>query len=99
MIALSGALMASFDPPDREKEEKIRRDLARTVIKEPLYAEIKAMEGSSKDIPILIEVNDEYYKGKAEAVKWLDSVVQDAAASVHLQVSSRVTSVGGDQNP
>ena len=44
-------------------------------------------------------MNDEYYKGKSDAVKWLDAVVQDAAASVDVQVSSRVTSVGSDQNP
>ena len=88
--------MAQFDSPDREK---IRRDLARTVIKEPLYSEIAAPENEGIEVPVIIEVNDEYYRGKTEAAKWLDRLAKEAGESVHRPVPNVVTSIGSEQNP
>ena len=54
--------------PDQKLHEKITHDLARTVIKEPLYSQIKAEAVRPKDpIPVVIEGNDEYYLGKKQA--------------------------------
>jgi subtilisin family serine protease len=95
--------MATMDSSDQEKssveQEKIRRDLVRTVIKEPLYAEIAASKSATDEVSIIIEVNDGYYQGKTEAATWLDRLVKQAAESVGRSVSNLVTSIGSEQNP
>lgn len=79
--------------PDQKLHEKITHDLARTVIKEPLYSQIKAEAVRPKDpIPVVIEGNDEYYLGKKQAFDDLKSLVLDATG-----VSA--ASIGSDQNP
>ena len=104
--------MAVPDSPDRNT---IRKDLVRTVIKEPLYSEIeqarkeakKAARQSSKrspksgprDIAILLELNDDYYLGKADAARWLNSLIQQAAANVNLPVSAQAVPISSQQNP
>jgi serine protease AprX len=95
--------MATLDSPDQERDsaerEKIRRDLVRTVIKEPLYAELAASRGATDEVSVIIEVNDAYYQGKTEAETWLDRLVTEAAQSVGRPVSNVVTSIGSEQNP
>ena len=95
--------MATMDSSDQEKssveQEKIRRDLVRTVIKEPLYAEIAASKSATDEVSVIIEVNDGYYQGKTEAATWLDRLVKQAAESVGRSVSNVVTSIGSEQNP
>jgi serine protease AprX len=101
--------MATSDSPDHDK---IRQDLVRTVIKEPLLSELEPKKGRRRarghvseqtkvtnEVPIIIEVNDEYYQGKLEAATWLDRLVKEAGESVGRPVSSVVTPIGSDQNP
>src|SRR6267142_5652198 len=91
--------MATTEPSDHEK---IRRDLVRTVIKEPLYSEINKARSSADAVPdlaIIIEINDGYYRGKSEAAKWLNDLVKEAAQAMRAPVTSVVTSIGSEQNP
>ncbi len=91
--------MARTDSPG---QDKIRRDLVRTVIKEPLYSRIKELENAApvpSELPVIIEVNDEYYQGKLEAATWLDRLVKEAGQSVGRPVSNAVTPIGSEQNP
>jgi serine protease AprX len=91
--------MATTEPPDHEK---IRRDLVRTVIKEPLYSAINSARSGTDAVPdlaIIIELNDGYYRGKSEAAKWLNDLVKEASNATRASVTSVVTSIGSDQNP
>ncbi|HUQ95726.1 MAG TPA: S8 family peptidase [Bryobacteraceae bacterium] len=86
--------MEGVDTPDRER---IRRDLVRTVIKEPLYAMILTQQEAGP-IPVIIEANDEYYRGKEWALKDAADLVQTVTGSDPAALP-RAHSIGGTQNP
>ena len=88
------------DESNQEIYEKIRRDLVRTAIKQPLLTKIREAkdkakgepEGLLKPIPVMIEANDDYYLGKKQAV-------EDVTALVETIAGAKLQSIGGDQNP
>ena len=84
--------MADIDP-DQKLHEKITHDLARTVIKEPLYSQIKAEARFGPKAPpdttsgcVIIEGNDEYYLGKSQAFDDLEDLVKSLVARQSLTV-------------
>lgn len=94
--------MAKKDTPDRDQ---LRRDLVRTVIKEPLYQEIKkalARRKKSKQqlqaddprekVPIIVEANDEYFLGKERAIADVKELVDKIG-------HAKLPSIGSPQNP
>jgi len=84
--------------PDSPDKEKIRRDLVRTVIKEPLYSRIEEARNTGQPIPIIIELNDEYFLGKADAAKWLNSLIAQTGTAAH-PISASATPISSQQNP
>lgn len=81
------------DEPNPTNHEDIRRDLRRTAIKQPLLSMIlDPKTNKDEKIPVIVEVNDEYYAGKAAAVQVCSSLVR-AIAGVELP------SIGSDMNP
>ena len=80
------------DESNRRNYEEIRRDLIRTAIKQPLLTLIRDPNNNDRQVPIIIEVNDEYYAGKEKAVEEVQSLVK-AIAGVEF------TSIGSAQNP
>jgi subtilisin family serine protease len=84
---------------DLSRNEKIRRDLVRTVIKEPLNTEVADPKNAKTLIPIIIEVNDDYYEGKAKAAELLKGRIDEAAAKAGVKRTGWVTLIGGNQNP
>jgi serine protease AprX len=90
-----------MDNVDTPGHDKIRRDLVRTVIKEPLYSEIAKPENQTRALAIIIEVNDEYYEGRPKAAGWLAAQVNDAVAMVGRATATpvAVTSIGSALNP
>jgi hypothetical protein len=56
--------------------EEIRHDLRRTAIKQPLLSMVLDPERNKDEkIPVIVEVNDGYYDGKATAVQIVTSLV------------------------
>src|SRR5215510_866450 len=88
--------MATSDAPDHDK---IRKDLVRTVIKEPLCTDIEKAENATREFAVIIEINDDYYKGKGEAAKWLGDLIAKASQTVNAPVVSAVSSIGSERNP
>jgi subtilisin family serine protease len=71
--------------------EEIKRDLLRTAIKQPLLD--KVLDANQKGpLPVILEANDEYYKGKEAAVTDLRKLVSEAGGP-------ECPSIGSDQNP
>ena len=71
--------------------KKIRRDLLRTAIKQPLLNMILD-ENQKEPLPVILEANDEYYLGKAKAVEQTRKLVEAAGVA-------DCPSIGSDQNP
>ena len=80
-------------------EEQIRRDLVRTVIKQPLYDMIAAARvndaaarvngaAAPRVIPVIIEANDDYYTGKTAAVTELTGLIKLTADADVLPIGS-----------
>src|SRR5436309_1609769 len=93
--------MDGMAPPNHER---IRRDLARTVIKEPLYRMIQdALESPDRKLvllPVIIEANDGYYLGKDEVFKQvLQLAAKVVSATADPPVSQETRTIGGKQNP
>jgi subtilisin family serine protease len=96
--------MANGDA-EQKRHEKITHDLARTVIKEPLYSRVKLADPEKPDpnapprydkpVDVVIEGNDEYYLGKVQAFNDLEKLVNDVASGTEEFVSR----IGSDQNP
>jgi len=84
--------MADADEPKQETYKEIERDLVRTAIKQPLLTMI--LDPSNKDwgIPVIVEANDDYYRGKEIAVAKVIDLV-NRVAGVDLP------SIGSAQNP
>ena len=80
------------DELDRKNYEEIRRDLIRTAIKQPLLTMIRDPKNSDRQIPIIIEVNDDYYAGK-------EKVVEEVRGLVKAIAGAEFTSIGSEQNP
>ena len=72
--------------------EEIRSDLRRTAIKQPLLAMVLDPKNKDENIPVIVEVNDEYYDGKAAAVQQVTNLVKNLAGV-------DLPSIGSDQNP
>jgi serine protease AprX len=74
--------------------EEFRHDLRRTAIKQPLLSMVLDPDPKKKDetISVIIEVNDGYYTGKADAVKIVTALVK-TLAGVDLP------SIGSEMNP
>jgi subtilisin family serine protease len=53
------------------KNEEIRRDLARTVIKEPLYSMIRDEANADRPLAVIAEANEDYYLGGDRAAAQL----------------------------
>src|SRR5271165_4968751 len=85
--------MANGDT-EHKRHEKLKHDLARSIVKEPLYSQIKpgSPHPATGAIPVIIEGNDEYYAGKAKAFADLKALVVTVS-------SVSATSIGSDQNP
>ncbi|MGA2598384.1 MAG: S8 family peptidase [Bryobacteraceae bacterium] len=85
--------MANGDT-EHKRHEKLKHDLARSIVKEPLYGQIKpGSEHPAKDgIAVIIEGNDEYYAGKKQAFDDLKKLVQSKSGALP-------PSIGSDQNP
>jgi serine protease AprX len=56
------------------RTEEIRRDLARTVIKEPLYAMIRDTANADRELAVIAEVNEDYYLGGERAAAQLSAL-------------------------
>jgi subtilisin family serine protease len=84
------------DEPKQDAYEEIRRDLVRTAIKQPLLTMVvnakESHEENVKQIPVIVEANDEYYAGKEQAVQEVQKLVKDLAGV-------ELPSIGSDQNP
>src|SRR5450432_2831898 len=80
------------DQLNRRNYEGIQRDLIRTAIKQPLLTMIRDPDNNDRQIPVIVEANDEYYAGKEKAVEEVRSFVK-AVAGVELR------SIGSEQNP
>ncbi|HXB75424.1 MAG TPA: S8 family peptidase [Candidatus Acidoferrales bacterium] len=80
------------DPTNRKNHEDIQRDLIRTAIKQPLLTMIRDPNNGDRQIPVIIESNDDYYAGKEKSVEEMRSLVK-AVAGVELP------SIGSEQNP
>ena len=52
----------------RESYEKVREDLVRTAIKQPLLDMVRDPANADSAIPVLVEVNTQYFLGKEKAV-------------------------------
>src|SRR5262249_32295849 len=85
-------------PVEFPDHERIRRDLVRTVIKEPLYTEMADPEKAAVPLGVIIELNDEHYLGKTEAVAALQRLVETAARGQQPEPAT-VISIGTEQNP
>jgi len=72
--------------------EEIRHDLRRTEIKQPLLSMVLDPRNKDEKIPVIFEVNDGYYEGKAAAVEIVTSLVK-TLAGVDLP------SIGSEMNP
>jgi serine protease AprX len=73
--------------------EEIQHDLRRTAIKQPLLSMVlDPQRNKDEKIPVIVEVNDGYYDGKAAAVQIVTSLVR-SLAGVDLP------SIGSDMNP
>src|SRR5262245_46883445 len=90
--------MNNADTPDNDK---IRRDLVRPDIKEPLYYEIAKAENQARGLAIIIELNDEYYEGFPMAADCLTQQVNEAVTMVGRATAEPVVvaSIGGMHNP
>jgi serine protease AprX len=77
------------NPPNYEE---IRHDLRRTAIKQPLLSMVLDQGNKDEKIPVIVEVNDGYYAGKAAAVQIVTNLV-NTVAEVDLP------SIGSDMNP
>ena len=76
----------------RESYERVREDLVRTAIKQPLLDMVRDPANSSRAIPVLVEVNNEYFLGKENALQAIRELVQDIK-------NGELQSIGSDQNP
>jgi serine protease AprX len=80
------------DQTNSNNYREIQRDLIRTAIKQPLLTMISDANNSERQIPVIIEANDEYYAGKEKDVEEVRGLVK-AVAGVDLP------SIGSEQNP
>jgi subtilisin family serine protease len=80
------------DQQNRKNYDDIRRDLVRTVIKQPLLTMVFEADPAQGPIPVIVEVNDDYFEGKQRAV----AIMQNLVAAVSPLATS---SIGSDQNP
>src|SRR5690349_1829443 len=85
--------LAMADQPNQENNEEIRRHLIRTAIKQPLLAMIQEdPDNNDRQIPVIIEVNDDYFDGKEKALLAMQNLVKATTALAP-------ASIGSDQNP
>ena len=57
------------------RTEEIRRELARTVVKEPLYSIIRDAANENRSFSVMIEANDDYYLGVDEAIQFIGRLI------------------------
>src|SRR5262245_43787476 len=88
-----------MDQVENPGHDKIRKDLVRTVIKEPLYSELSKPSNQKALLPIIVEVNDEYYEGHARAAEWLTELVNAAVIMVAGDLTPQVLPIGSAHNP
>ena len=79
------------DQHESRNYEDIKRDLLRTAIKQPLLDKVLD-EKQEKPLPVILEANDEYYRGKKAAVEQMTNLVREAGGP-------DCPSIGSDQNP
>ena len=77
---------------DEKKYDEIQRDLVRTAIKQPLLGMVNDPANKDRGIPVIFEVNDDYYDGKEKAVEEVKELVKEVAGE-------DLASIGSAQNP